>query len=197
MHIIDNLILVWGLWTLQSAIEERNFLNVCAGVFLLALVFGFVVEDASKTGTQRESFRMDGSFYIVFAGLVAARTAFYHAPFNFHVLFRCASFVIAGLALILLSPRVSVKQVVFTKAPSAKGSRAVRLPESIARLGLFAGCLTIAAIVTVLLVKDDKVRLACFLTTMIVGLVVTRVLPLKALKWVLSSMSLGKLKADD
>lgn len=140
MHIINNLILLWGLWTLQSAIEERNFLNLCVGVFALALVFGFLVEDASKTGTERDSFRMDGSFYIVFAGLVAARTAFYHAPFTFHVLFRCGSFGIVDLALILLSPRASAKQVVFTKAASAKGSRAIRLPESIARLGLFAGC---------------------------------------------------------
>lgn len=201
MHVINNLILIWGLWTLQSGIEEKKFSDVCAGLFLIVMVFGFIIDSLQKDkelGRVGESFRMDATFYFLFAVLVAGRTAFYHLPFTFSVIFRCSTFAIAGLALIVLSPALLNNQVVFTKTGTAtKTSRRFKLPESVVRLGLFAACLAIAAIATVLLVKDDKVRIACFLITMIVGLVATKILPMKALKWVLSSMSLGKLKADD
>ena len=137
LHVIYNLILIFGLWTLASGVQEKSFSDLCWGLVGLAMGFGFLIDSnqgARRFGVEGKSFRMDGSFYV---------------------------------------------------------------PEHAARLGLFAACLAIAAIATVLLVRDERIRLVCFLTTMVVGLVGTKVLPLKALKWLLSTISLNKLKADE
>ena len=201
LHVIYNLILIFGLWTLASGVQEKSFSDLCWGLVGLAMGFGFLIDSnqsARRFGVEGKSFRMDGSFYVLFACLVAARNAFYHLPFTFNLVFRCGSFAVVGLALIVLSPTRGPSHVVSTEHGAApKESQPFKLPEHAVRLGLFAACLAIAAIATALLVRDERIRLVCFLTTMVVGLVGTKVLPLKALKWLLSSISLKKLKADE
>lgn len=200
-HVIHNLVLIFGLLTLLSGVQEKSFSDLSWGLATLVMVIGFLIEsnqNARRLGREGESYRIDGSFYILFVCWAAARRAFYHLPFTFNLLFGWASFAVVGLALILLSPARGQSQVVSTEHGAApKEPRHFKLSERSARFGLFAACLAIAGFATALLVKDEKIRLVCFLTTMVVGLVGTRVLPPKALKWVLSSFSLSKPSADE
>ena len=199
MHIIFNLILIFALHTLISGMVEKKFSDVAYGVFAIVVGFGFLIDSwrrAKEFGIEGKSFRMDGSLYVLFACIVPVRTAFYRLPFTFNLIFACSSVAIVGLALILLSPSHSTEQTVFAYTAAGAKARRFRMPEYLVRLCVFAACLAIAAIATVLLLKDEKLRLACFLITMITGLVSAKVLPLKALKWVLNAFSLGKLKAD-
>jgi hypothetical protein len=225
MRLSIHVALVSGLLLLQLGIEEKSFINVCVGaVFILS---GFApigdeilrVRDQVKHADQeykrdkntrrfqefrqslatREAFRIDGGYYIFFAGLRASYTAFYHLPFTFHVTFFCSGLALMGVALILLSPRPKKDTaLVFRAADSTNGqSESFKLPEYVVRLALFASCAAMAGAIAPLLIKDEKLRLICFVTTMIVGMVGTRVLPVETLKWLLSSLSLGKLRADD
>jgi len=217
--------LVLGLLVLQSGIEEKSFINVCVGAIFIFGGFAPIgdeilrVKDQLKHADQdykryrktrsfqefrqslatREAFRIDGGYYIFFAGLRASYTAFYHLPFTFHVTFFCSSLAIMGVALILLSPRPKKDTALVFEAADSTNEKSKRfeLPEYVVRLALFASCAAMAGVIAPLLIKNEKLRLICFVTTMIVGMVGTRVLPVETLKWLLSSLSLGKLRADD
>lgn len=72
LHVIYNLILIFGLWTLASGVQEKSFSDLCWGLVGLAMGFGFLIDSnqsARRFGVEGKSFRMDGSFYVLFACL--------------------------------------------------------------------------------------------------------------------------------